>query len=137
MSGAPSYTAEQRSAVTIRGTSVVVSAGAGCGKTFVLTERFGDEVVVGGTSAAQIAEIVNQDSFKGRIEVAKDFAVLNNMAESLPGRQILAAIGSRVDDLVTIPKPVLTSREKTVKKPADRVKDEVRVALTIVVTGAE
>lgn len=33
-------TDEQRSAVTLRGVSVALSAGAGCGKTHVLTERF-------------------------------------------------------------------------------------------------
>jgi ATP-dependent helicase/nuclease subunit A len=33
-------TDEQHRAVTARGTSVALSAGAGCGKTFVLTERF-------------------------------------------------------------------------------------------------
>lgn len=36
----PSYTDEQESAITLRSVSVALSAGAGCGKTFVLTERF-------------------------------------------------------------------------------------------------
>lgn len=34
------YTDEQHSAITMREQSVAISAGAGCGKTFVLTERF-------------------------------------------------------------------------------------------------
>ena len=34
------YTDEQRSAIEMRNNSVAISAGAGCGKTFVLTERF-------------------------------------------------------------------------------------------------
>ena len=34
------YTPEQQAALEPRGVSVVLSAGAGCGKTFVLTERF-------------------------------------------------------------------------------------------------
>ena len=37
---ANSYTAEQASAISARNVSVALSAGAGCGKTFVLTERF-------------------------------------------------------------------------------------------------
>ena len=36
----PFYTDEQRIALDVRGTSVALSAGAGCGKTSVLTERF-------------------------------------------------------------------------------------------------
>ncbi len=34
------YTDEQQAAITMRELSVAISAGAGCGKTFVLTERF-------------------------------------------------------------------------------------------------
>ncbi|MCA9247794.1 MAG: UvrD-helicase domain-containing protein [Planctomycetales bacterium] len=37
---APGYTAEQRRALETRDVSIALSAGAGCGKTFVLTERF-------------------------------------------------------------------------------------------------
>ena len=36
----PGLTDQQRRAITARGVSVALSAGAGCGKTFVLTERF-------------------------------------------------------------------------------------------------
>ncbi|MCC6123942.1 MAG: UvrD-helicase domain-containing protein [Pirellulales bacterium] len=36
----PTYTAEQSAAIAARDISVALSAGAGCGKTFVLTERF-------------------------------------------------------------------------------------------------
>ena len=35
-----SLTEQQRAALTAEGVSVALSAGAGCGKTFVLTERF-------------------------------------------------------------------------------------------------
>ncbi|HEY3392655.1 MAG TPA: UvrD-helicase domain-containing protein, partial [Lacipirellulaceae bacterium] len=37
---ATALTAEQTRAITTRDVSVALSAGAGCGKTFVLTERF-------------------------------------------------------------------------------------------------
>jgi ATP-dependent helicase/nuclease subunit A len=36
----PSFTPEQRAAIDTRDVAVALSAGAGCGKTFVLTERF-------------------------------------------------------------------------------------------------
>jgi len=101
----------------------------------VETDQFGEQVVVGAVGAEQIAEIVNQDSFEERIEVAKDFAVLNRMAELLPGKEILAAIDDRRPDLITIPKPVLTSSEKAVKKPMGRAEEGEEVHLTIVVAG--
>ncbi|GIX03916.1 MAG: hypothetical protein KatS3mg113_0922 [Planctomycetaceae bacterium] len=40
MSYSLDYTAQQRAAISCRQCSVVLSAGAGCGKTFVLTQRF-------------------------------------------------------------------------------------------------
>jgi ATP-dependent helicase/nuclease subunit A len=42
------WTGEQQQAITARGASVALSAGAGCGKTFVLTERFLAELEPGG-----------------------------------------------------------------------------------------
>ena len=40
MAQRPRLTDEQSLAITQRGVSIALSAGAGCGKTFVLTERF-------------------------------------------------------------------------------------------------
>ena len=40
LTGQPELTGQQRRAVSARDVSVALSAGAGCGKTFVLTERF-------------------------------------------------------------------------------------------------
>jgi ATP-dependent helicase/nuclease subunit A len=40
LSSRPTYTAQQSAAIAARDFSVALSAGAGCGKTFVLTERF-------------------------------------------------------------------------------------------------
>lgn len=36
----PTYTDQQKAAIQTRGVSIALSAGAGCGKTFVLTQRF-------------------------------------------------------------------------------------------------
>ncbi len=100
------------------------------------TDRFGNQILINGIAVNQFAEIINRDKPTDRFQLAKDFAVLNNIAERLPGKQILAAIGNdRNADLTTIPKPVLTSNEKTVKKSADQVKDSQKVSLTIVVKG--
>ncbi len=110
---------------------------------FVETEQAGGEVVVDAVTAEQITEIVNQDSVKGCIKVAKDFAVLNTMTELLPGKEMLVAVNGRGMDLITIPKPVLTTAvrrpaegEKTIKRPTSAEVGET-VHLTIVVTGGE
>jgi len=103
---------------------------------FVETERLGEQVVVDAVAAEQIVEIVNQDSLEKRIEVAKDFAVLNSMSELLPGKEILTAIDYSRPDLVSIPKPVLTSSEK-IKRSAVQEQDKEEVHITIVVVGGE
>ncbi len=45
------WTDQQQRAISTRGASVALSAGAGCGKTFVLTERFLAELEPGGAAA--------------------------------------------------------------------------------------
>ncbi len=102
---------------------------------FVDTEVFGEQVVVDAVTAEQISGIVNQGDSKRRMEVAKDFAVLNNMAERLPGREILTAIDDTTVVLITPPKPVLTSNQKTVKKSPTRTEESKNVHLTITVLG--
>ena len=83
---------------------------------FVDTEVFGEQVVVEAVTAEQISGIVNQDDSKRRMEVAKDFAVLNNMAGHFPGTRVLTAIDDIRVGLITPPKPVLTWNQKTEKK---------------------
>jgi len=104
---------------------------------FVETEVFGRPVVVDAVTAMQVAEIVNQESLQRCAEVAKDFALLNNIAQRLPGREILAAIDDRSRSLITLPKPVLTGKQKTTEKPAGRVEDKQKMHLNIVVVGGE
>ena len=117
---------------------------------FVDTEVFGEQVVVDAVTAEQISGIVNQDDSQRRMEVAKDFAVLNNMAELLPGREILAAIDDTTLGLITPPKPVLTWNQKTEKKsPASPAtlgsdqnpplagKENKNIHLTITVVGGD
>ena len=104
---------------------------------FVDTEVFGQRVVVDAVTAEQIAGIVNQDDSKRRIEVAKDFAVLNNIAEHLPGREILTAIDDTTVGLITPPKPVLTWNQKTVKKSPARTEKNKNIHLTITVVGGD
>ena len=101
------------------------------------TEVFGEQVVVGAVTAEQIAGIVNQDNSKRRIEVAKDFAVLNNIAEYLPGTRVLTAIDDTTVDLITPPKPRLTGGQETIKKSATGAEADKNVRLTITVTASD
>jgi hypothetical protein len=57
------------------------------------------------------------------------------MAKLSPGREVLTAIDNSSPDLITIPKPVLTSSEKTITKPAGGAEDSRKVHLTITVVG--
>ncbi|MFH1717097.1 MAG: hypothetical protein ABIF19_07080 [Planctomycetota bacterium] len=98
------------------------------------SEVFGKPVVVDAVTPEQIAEIVHQDNPEKRIDAAKSFAVLNNMAEQLPGRGILAAIEGQNNSLMTIPKPVLTGNSKRIRKPAGQAEDGRLVRLTITVS---
>ncbi|MGD2095635.1 MAG: hypothetical protein PVH77_11560 [Phycisphaerales bacterium] len=80
---------------------------------FINTEVFGEEVVVGAVTTEQIAEIVNQSDSNERFEVAKDIAVLNNVSEYLPEREILAAFEDTSARLITPPKPPMTGPGRT------------------------
>ena len=104
---------------------------------FVGTEVFGRKVVVEAVTAEQIAGIVNQDDSTRRIEVARDFAVLNGISEHLPGREILAAIDNTTVGLITPPKPVLTSNHKMTTKVASRTGADKNIHLTITVTDSQ
>jgi hypothetical protein len=99
---------------------------------FVDTEVFGRKVVVEAVTAEQITDIVNQNDSTSRIQVTRDFAVLNDISEYLPGREILAAIDATMD-LITPPKPVLTWKEKPTTKVASGTEAVKNIHLTITV----
>ncbi|MCY2964911.1 MAG: UvrD-helicase domain-containing protein [Planctomycetota bacterium] len=53
----PAFTNEQATAINTRDVSVALSAGAGCGKTFVLTQRFLAQIALG-ENAADLSSVV-------------------------------------------------------------------------------
>ena len=103
----------------------------------VETEQVGERVVVDNVKIEQIAEILKQDSSEGRIRVAKDIAAFNRIEKQLPGKEMFAAIDYERGELITIPKPVLTSSERPITKPVGGAEAEQEVLLTIVVAGSE
>jgi anti-sigma factor RsiW len=109
----------------------------GSATLMVETPKFSEQVVLGSVTAEQVAQIVKQEHQEKAIRMAKDFAVLNKMAELLPGKEMLAAAGEKKPSLITIPKPVLTGDGKTAKKPAPPGADTKEVELTIVVAAGK
>src|ERR1700676_3065425 len=69
-----SLTPQQRLAVHTRHTSVVLSSGAGCGKTHVLTERYLSHLHDDGAEVGQVVAITFTDraarQMRGRIRTA-------------------------------------------------------------------
>lgn len=102
---------------------------------FVNTEFFGVQTVVDAVKTKQIAEIAGRDNSEQRIELAKDFAVLNNMAEHMPDKEIRVAIEAGKPDLTEqwrVLKPLLTRSQQSVKKPADQAQEKQNIHLTII-----
>jgi anti-sigma-K factor RskA len=101
---------------------------------FVNTEEFCTQAVVKAVTVKQISEIAAQGNPEKRIELAKDFAVANSLAENLPDKEIRVAIEAGNSTLTKewrMTKPVLTS-EKPVTKPTGQARDKQAVHLTII-----
>jgi hypothetical protein len=100
---------------------------------FVDTTPPGQQVTVQAITAQQIITIVNQNTTEARLEVARDFALLNLMDQLVPGREILAALEDSGASL-TAPKPLLTG-ERVTKAPAAETQTR-NVHLTVVIAGS-
>jgi hypothetical protein len=100
----------------------------------VETDRFGRQVVVEAVTVDQINEIVGMDDIQERIRVARDFAVLNNMTQLVPGRELMVAIENTGPDLL-ITKPRLTGPDGA-RRPVAK-DDAVNVHLTIALLGGK
>ena len=97
------------------------------------TERFNEKIIVENVTISQVAEIIKQTNTEKALLLASDFARLNKINAALPGAETFAAIDNTSPDLILIPKPVLTSGEKTVKKSAAQIMDDRKIQLKIVV----
>ncbi|MFC1634350.1 anti-sigma factor family protein [Planctomycetota bacterium] len=103
----------------------------------VNTEVFGKQIVVKTVTTEQVAKIIEQDHPGKRVEMAKDFAALNNMASLLPGRAIATAIEGQNEDMIhqwRAPRPILTKPEDPARKTPSQSQDKDKVHLTIVVS---
>ncbi len=100
---------------------------------FVDTDQPKGQIVIDAVAPEQIIEIAKQDDFQTQQKSAKYFAALNNIEQTLPGKEVLTAVDEKGPQLITIPKPVLTSGEETIKKLPTQLEDSRIVHLTITV----
>ncbi len=98
------------------------------------TKESAAPVLVKNITAQQLSQIIDQPNLEKNVQTAKNFAALNNMTELLPGKDLLEAAGQTQPDLITIPRPVLTSGEKKFKKEIAKYTDSQNINLTIIVT---
>ena len=97
-----------------------------------------DKVAIAAVNARQVAEVVSQETFEKSVAAARNFAALNNMTGSMPGREVLTAVAdNQKPDLTAVPKPVLTSGERPARKKIVQSRTEQQTSLTIVVKGGK
>ena len=100
------------------------------------TGTFGKQIVVNAVTAKQITEIIDQDSAAKTVAVAKDYALLNDMAENMPAKEVITALNDKTSiptATIRIPQPVLTGPEQKTNRTKERTDEEQTVHLTIIV----
>jgi hypothetical protein len=103
----------------------------------VNTGVFGEKIVVETVTTEQIEKIVEQDNPGKRIEIARDFAVLNHMDSHLTDRAIANAIEGQNKNLthqLQVIKPSLARREDPAPRTPDQLEEKDTVHLTIIVS---
>ncbi len=98
---------------------------------FVNTKVFGEQIEIDAVIPNQIVEMADQVDSNEIIELAKDYSIMNKIAESSPGRGMLPSIEGSVSDLIP-PIPVIT--KKTIDKTGNSGEGEKTVNLTIVLS---
>jgi len=101
-------------------------------KMLIDTEVFGKQFAVDAVTTGQIAEIIDRDSHEGRIELARDFDLLNTTAASMPGAEVLSPIEAETANLMTIPKPLIVG--PSAQKAPDEAEADRTIRLTIILS---
>ncbi|UCG47210.1 MAG: hypothetical protein JSU94_17170 [Phycisphaerales bacterium] len=98
----------------------------------VETGEFSERVVVDGVTIEQIGEIVGRGKFEEGLGLARNFAVLNDVTERMPGKEITVAVEeSGAESIALIPMPRLTKDERLVKRQVDRGAADVHLAIVV------
>ncbi len=101
---------------------------------FVQTDVFGDQVPVDAVTPEQVTQIASRSTLEESIRLAKDFALLNDVAEQMRSKALFA--DDKGPDLLAVPKPRLTGPllAEMTRGPAA---DKSNVNLVIVLTRAD
>ena len=101
---------------------------------FVQTDVFGDPVAVDAVTPEQVTQIASRNTLEESIRLAKDFALLNDVAEQMRSKALFA--DDKGPDLMAVPKPRLTG-----PLPAETTRgtaaDKANVSLVIVLTRTD
>ncbi len=98
---------------------------------FVETDVFGAPVAVDAVTPEQVTQIASQNTLEKSVRLAKDFALLNDVAEQLRSRAVFA--DDKGPDLMPVPKPRLTGplpAETTRGSAADKANVNLVIVLT-------
>jgi hypothetical protein len=106
----------------------------------VNTDQLGEPVVVEPVSFQQTARIISQDSAEASVQVARNAAILNSLAQAMPGREIPSTF--RNDQTMTIatpeiPIPRMASNDPATKAIAAPPQGGVKTSLTIVLLNTQ
>jgi len=104
-------------------------------RLFIDSSPAGEQIVVETITAEQIAGIAARDNLPDSLKAAKQFAAFNAVARQLPGKKLLAAARQSRQEMLAIPKPVLTSGERSLQRAADAPDQKKEVCLIIVVNS--
>lgn len=101
---------------------------------FVQTDVFGEPVAVDAVTPEQVTQIASRNTLEESIRLAKDFALLNDVAEQMRSKALFA--DDKGPDLMAVPKPRLTGPlpAETTRGPAA---DKANVSLVIVLTRTD
>jgi hypothetical protein len=96
-----------------------------------------DQVAVEQVRPEQVSDIAKRDTIAERMKLAKDFAVINDIRRLMPQERMLALGngGGPEPELTAIPKPVLTSGDKSSITAPKGATDQIQVDLSIVVSA--
>jgi hypothetical protein len=107
----------------------------------IKAETADSEISVDNVTPDQVTYLAGEQTLERRIELAREFAALNTSPPRQPDEKLLAATDNAKPDLSAIPepipKPVLTSAEKTAKTAQSGTENDRRINLTIELVAKE